>query len=186
MLKLSKTPCLIKLLDNYTRRVHTTTCSATFSSNCLSFNFSIQDNAIISFGESYNDPLWKGDIVEIMITLGTDSRYLELEVNPDGIAYAVIINNSDYISNLDVTPIDIIPFAYSAKRNSKGWEAIVHLPLQILIELGWDEHKSKINIYQQDFKSDGTLALYAAYPTLCSTFHVPQKFEKLELEFETE
>ena len=56
------------------------------------------DRAIISKDKSYNKKLYEVDAVEIFLTLGRKNRYLELEVNPNGVKYAGIVTSDGGIN----------------------------------------------------------------------------------------
>ena len=58
--------------------------------------FICSDSDIISKGKSYNLSLYEGGVVELFLTLGDKTGYLEMELNPDGIEYAGVVENNLY------------------------------------------------------------------------------------------
>ena len=94
--------------------------------NAIKVLFCAVDNDIISYGKKYNEPLWKGDTVEIFLTLGRRNRYLELEVNPDGAGYATFVENRN--GEFELEFIDEPPFKWEARRTEYGYECSFEIP----------------------------------------------------------
>lgn len=175
---LSEKPQTFKLSDNVTGNVsyNVTNVTAAAKNGEIVFDFDVTDDSLIAFGSKYNDPLYKGDVVEAFITLGSPSRYLEIEVNPDGAEYAVIVDNKDGLGDIKVTPLAVCPFTSSAKTNDNGWTASIKIKLSALKELGWVPENAKINLFRQDFRPVGDLFLYALNPTKTNKFHIVGAF----------
>ena len=146
--------------------------------SALKVLFSVFDNDIISYGTEYNEPLWKGDTAELFITLGRRNRYLELEVNPDGVGYAAAVENRE--GEFELEFLREAPFGWTAKRTETGYESEWTIPLEKLEALGFDSKNGYFNLYIQDY-SAGELRLYALSPTKCGSFHRPEAFLKLEI-----
>ena len=127
--------------------------------NAIKVLFCAVDNDIISYGKKYNEPLWKGDTVEIFLTLGRRNRYLEFELEF----------------------IDEPPFKWEARRTEYGYECSFEIPFSTLKAIGFDENEAYFNLYMQDYTADG-LRLYAMAPTMCGSFHRPEAFVKLAVE----
>ena len=86
-----------KLKDNYGKAVkNETEFSVSFENDTLKLLFICSDSDIISKGKSYNLLLYEVGVVELFLTLCDKSRYLEIEVNPDGIEYAGVVENDLY------------------------------------------------------------------------------------------
>ena len=146
--------------------------------DALKLLFISKDSAIISKGLSYNDKLYEGDTVELMITLGDRHRYLELEVNPDGVQYAAIVTKLE--DGIDIDYVANCPFSANTERVEGGWRSEWLIPFKNLVELGWDKEDCYFNLYRQDFQGEN-LNLYALSPTECATFHRPERFIKLTI-----
>ncbi|MBO5776318.1 MAG: hypothetical protein J6R35_02990 [Clostridia bacterium] len=99
--------------------------------------FISKDSAIISKGLSYNDKLYEGDTVELMITLGDRHRYLELEVNPDGVQYAAIVTKLE--DGIDISYVANCPFSANTELIEGGWRSEWVIPFKNLVDLGWDK-----------------------------------------------
>ena len=167
-----------KLKDNYGLAVkNETDFSVSLENNTLKLLFVVHDDSIVSKGTAYNDKLYEGDTVEIFLTLGEKNRYLELEVNPDGIKYAGIVTNNGSIS---IEYLGECPFEAITKSFSNGWQTEMFIPLNNLYPLGFDKKNAYFNLFRQDFQSE-KLNLYALSPTLKPTFHDVESFLKLEL-----
>lgn len=147
--------------------------------NAIKVLFCAVDNDIISYGKKYNEPLWKGDTVEIFLTLGRRNRYLELEVNPDGAGYATFVENRN--GEFELEFIDEPPFKWEARRTEYGYECSFEIPFSTLKAIGFDEKEAYFNLYMQDYTAGG-LRLYAMAPTMCGSFHRPEAFVKLAVE----
>lgn len=158
-----------------------TLCTVTKAEDTLIFDFSVTDDFLCSKHGGYNDPLYEGDIVEVLITLGEKNRYLEIEVNPDGAQYCVVIENSDGKGDISITKLPAPIFASAVERTDDGWDCEIALPLNELISLGFSEKNCYFNMLRQSFDRDGRLNLYCLFPTLSSSFHVTDAFQKLEI-----
>lgn len=168
-----------KLKDNYGGAVRNETeISVSFKNDGLKLLFICYDRDIISKGRSYNDKLYEGDTVELFLTLGDKNRYLELEVNPDGITYACVVENDG--SDLKMNYLSVAPFFATTKRKSFGWTSEWEIPLVSLYPLGFRRDNAYFNIYRQDFQGQD-LCLYALNPTMKSTFHDVESFIKLKI-----
>ena len=153
--------------------------TAEYTLTSLKLLFYAYDGDIISYGKAYNEPLWKGDTVEMFLTLGRDDRYLELEVNPDGITYAALVENEgDGRFRLEF--LDETPFEATAERVEDGYVSRWNVSVERLKKLGFDPENAKFNLYMQDYCADG-LKLYALNPTLKDSFHVVSAFIPLKL-----
>lgn len=179
---IEKTPIKTYLLDNVTggEPYRKTAVSACFDNGFIKIEFFAEDDAVISKGEFYNDLLWKGDVVEVFITLGNELRYLEIEVNPDGYQYAKIVDN-DGTGEFTLSDIPYAPFNSVVSVSDEGYSAEISIPLDGLYRLGFQKDNAKINLYRQDLMADGSMGLYALSPTLCGTFHKTEAFLPFEI-----
>lgn len=144
--------------------------------NALVVRFDCRETAPVSKGKQYNDPLWEGDIVELLITTDASDRYLEIEINPDGIGYAVLIDNRDGEGDIAIEPLAVPPFTAEAACCDGGWTTTFKVPFDRLKQLGWDPERCRLNLYRQDFDRQGNLHLSALSPTMSATFHKPRAF----------
>ena len=169
---------VVKLRENITghEAPKATEVKLWLEGGAVKFLFECTDNVIISRGKKFNDKLYEGDVVEFFLTLGSREKYLELEVNPDGAEYAVIVVNEGGMGNFKLYPFDSSPFTSLTERTPNGWRSEWSIPLENLTAIGWTKDCSFCNIYRQDYSGDGTLALYAFNPTYSETFHLPASF----------
>ncbi len=145
----------------------------------LKLLFILEDDDIIAKGEGYNDRLYEGDVAEMMLTLGGDGKYLELEVNPNGIGYSAI-----GIANENGTAITLawdFEFEYEVYRTENGWATEWYVSFAELEKYGFDIKNARVNFYRQDRRSSGALKLQALYPTGTRSFHCPEKFGKIKM-----
>ncbi len=144
----------------------------------LNLLFICEARDIISKGKTYNDKLYEGDVVELFLTLGERTKYLELEVNPSGVDYAAVVTNDGQGIKLDYLPKS--PFKNVTVITANGWRSEWKIPLENLRKLGFKEDNAYYNLYRQDFCGE-ELNLYALNPTECKTFHKTEKFIKLKI-----
>ncbi len=169
----------LSLVDNFGSGVACGEVEIVYRGNELKLLFSVKDGDIISFGTRYNEPLWKGDTAELFLSLGRDTRYLELEVNPDGVLYAAVVENGgDGMFELEF--LSDPPFEAETERTAAGYRSRWTIGLDKLIDFGFDIACVRFNAFVQDYTREG-LKLYAAFPTMLNTFHVPRAFGRLVL-----
>lgn len=145
----------------------------------LVFVFDCDEDAPISYGDKDNDKIYKGDVVEVMITLGSRERYLEVSVNPSELKYVAIVDNRD--GELTITPIAENPVETELIPTETGYIAKIILPKAWLEELGRTADTSYINFYRQDFNAVGDLRMYALSPTRTASFHKSEAFVPMEI-----
>lgn len=170
-----------QLVDNVTGKVGKEICTLEYyrDKKNLYFNFecTTYKESYTSYGEKYNDKLWKGDVVEVFITLGIKNHYLELETNPNGLDYAVIVDNKDGVGDIDLTYIDR---CYSSNVQVKNmvWSTSMILPIANLEKLGYVNSDAAINFYRQSYFGEEANQ-YSYSPTKIRQFHVSNAFEKV-------
>lgn len=145
----------------------------------LKLLFILDDDDIISCGEGYNDRLYEGDIAEMMLTLGSDNRYIELEVNPDGMGYSAICEANENGSTIKLAWE--FEYEYEVYRTANGWMTEWFVSFAELEKYGFDIDNVKANFYRQDRRSSGALKLQALYPTGTRSFHCPNTFGKIKI-----
>ena len=172
--------CFGKLKDNFGGFAkNETDYSLLFENDSLNLSFVSYDKNIFSKGKSYNDKLYEGDTVEIFITLGKRNKYLELEVNPDGVQYAGVVENNN--GQLNITYLPASPFFSRVDKKHDCWDCYMTIPIANLQRLGFQKDNAYFNLFRQDYDKD-TLNLYALNPTNKSTFHDLDSFVKLEIQ----
>lgn len=143
----------------------------------LIFDFYCKNSKLFSFDHKYNAPIYQGDVCEAFIcTSGDITDYYEIEVAPNNCQFLCKIKNNGN-NNLILLPIleqdnflesnvEIIGNDYKLKFS---------VPLD---KIGYDEKVGiKYNAYR--IETEGGITdknLLALNPTLCNTFHVPEKF----------
>lgn len=146
----------------------------------LYFSFTCQSDCMTPKHNGFNDPLFEGDIVEILLSLEHRNHYLEIEVNQNNAQYCVLIDN-DGNGNFSVTKMDAPCFSSSVNINENEWECEIILPKKELTRLNINESDCYINLLRQDYDKNGVLRLYCVYPTLCGSFHRSERFEKFTI-----
>lgn len=141
--------------------------------------FSVSDTRIQSFGENYNDPLWKGDVVEVFLSTDDKNRYFEAELNPNGVGYAFLVYNKDGLGDIMLTPLDTPPFTATATRTETGWTGVYRFQKAALKALGIPQNTTG-NFYRQDYQGEA-LYLSALSPTGKANFHIPKSFLSMEV-----
>lgn len=125
----------------------------------------------------FNEPLYEGDIVEILLSLGSRNRYLEVEVNQNGAIYLAVINNIDGKGNIDVKMLDDAKgISAVVGLEDRLWTTDIAIPISVLNELGFDKNNVFVNFLREDFDEKGEMHLFAVSPTYCRSFHKPQAF----------
>lgn len=135
------------------------------------FTFECEENFFYPKHANFNDKLFEGDIVELMITLGDKNRYLEVEVNQNNAAYLAIIDNLDGEGKINIKFLDKNFIFSSVKLAINKWFCDIIIPFERLEELGFDKKSAFFNAHRQDFDESGNLNLYSLSPTMSRTFH---------------
>ncbi len=128
--------------------------------------------------DSYNAPLYDGDIVEILLTLGDRNRYLEVEVNQNGALYVAIVNNRDGVGDIEVTLLDEHKITYNSTTTHDFWHVDVILPIEWLESLGYQDD-AYCNLLRQDVDAEGNMHLSCVSPTKKASFHQTAAFFRL-------
>ncbi len=140
------------------------------------FFFDVKDADIISPFQEDNEDIWQGDAVEVFLSPdGNPEHYFELEVSPFGVRFWGEVTFSGGEKRLKKLPP---PFRADAARTQEGYVVQIKLPLAAM--RGYDRAAVMLNAFRLDKKADGRQKLYALNPTLCESFHKPQKFSKVQ------
>lgn len=158
-----------------------TTVFAKHTGDYLEFDFVCEENSPHPYGEKNNDLLYKGDVVEIFLTLGAKNRYLEVEVNPDGLLFVAEVTFKGGKTSLNMLTDQVAETVVQKGENEI--KTNLKLNKKALLGLGFTPENAFINLYRQDFDENNNLRLYALSPTMCGTFHKPEAFLKLTLTY---
>lgn len=145
----------------------------------LYFEFDGEQRAPFHKHNEYNAPLYEGDIFEVLLTLESQNRYLEIETNGNNAQYCVIIENKDGEGDIIIDKLDECIFSSTTLIQSDRWQAKITLPKEKLKKLGWKKEECRINLHRQDFDSEGNLNLYSYFPTFSGSFHKIKSFKRL-------
>lgn len=146
----------------------------------LFFRFECKEEFFYPKHYGYNEPLYEGDIVELMITLGSKNRYLETETNFNGADYCVIIENKDGEGDIEIFPLEKNLVKSKVETLVDGWACDIILDIKELKKIGLGKDVF-FNAHRQDFDENGILRLYSLNPTLCRTFHRISAFLRAEI-----
>ena len=131
--------------------------------------------AVSPFPED-NEDIWQGDAVEVFLSPdGNPEHYFELEVSPFGVRFWGEVTFSGGEKRLKKLPP---PFEAEVVRTEAGYAVQIKLPLSAM--QGYDRRAVMLNAFRVDKHLDGDQDLYALNPTLCESFHKPQKFIKVQ------
>jgi hypothetical protein len=136
-------------------------------------------NAVMT---EYNQPLYEEEVAELFISPGgAYGRYLELEFNHLGAAFAAWIDHS--ATGNKVNFIEKCPAEYSVAGTGDGFCVTGRIPLAFF---GESTDKSWLfNVYRIRRHIAGELSLNAYSPTGKDNFHMPECFAKLIFEGES-
>ena len=136
------------------------------------FDFDCENSKLFSAYDKDNEPIYRGDVVELFICSGGDRRsYYEIEVAPNGTTFFAAIRNENGIhaKMLEKTFISEV----SLKEN--GYFVRIKVPFEAI---GYNKNaEACFNAYR--IETEGGVPeknLLALNPTLCGTFHMPQFF----------
>lgn len=135
------------------------------------FSFRATKSCLYSFSKENNDDLWKGCVCEVFLDLG-DDFYYEFEVAPNGAIFIAKIKDGK------ITFFDCDFFSSNAKIKGSTYFINMKIDLSKLIT----SSTIKYNAFRVETKeNEKEQKLSALNPTLCETFHVRDKFIKLDL-----
>jgi hypothetical protein len=131
---------------------------------------------------SYNAPLYEGDIVELMLTLGSDNHYLEIEINEHNAQYLVVIENADGKGEITIRYLPSSIATSKVKVLDDNWAMYeIIMDKEELKNLGMTE-TVKFNAHRQIFDDDNVLHLRSLNPTYSHTFHDIDAFIKINFD----
>lgn len=146
----------------------------------LYFRFDCREEFFRPVHKEFNAPLYEGDIVELMLTLGEKNKYLEVEVNQNNALYLALITNSDGKGDISIKLFGENFIKSAISVNQTGWTCDIIIPIEKLTEKGWEAENAFFNAHRQDFDEKGYLNLYSLNPPLSDTFHVTDAFLQMK------
>lgn len=138
-------------------------------------SFTLEENCPNPRHSEYNAPLYDGDIVEILLTLGSRNRYLEVEVNENGAIYVAVITNRDGEGDYSVSLLPSHRVGYSTSFSDGVWKTSIRLPIPWLRSLGYSNNEFW-NLLREDYDDEGNMYLSCVSPTYCRSFHKIKAF----------
>lgn len=153
-----------------------------FDEEKLVFKFCCKEEFFCPRHFEYNKPLFDGDIVELMLTLGSKKKYLEIEVNQNNAQYCVLIDNF-YGDNYDVITFLPEPVIESQVKIDKNyWECVIIIKVEDLVKLGWEKENCYMNAHRQSYNENNDMKQYSLSAPIEPNFHVVKAFVKLDCE----
>ncbi len=156
-----------------------TQVTASIDETHLRLTFSGRNVCPKAMHSTYNAPLYEGDIYELLMTLDAPNRYLEVEIDPNGTLYVVIITNRDGEGDIEIEYLDTHRIEAMTDIRGELWTADLTLDMQWLRSLGYQEPVFW-NLLRQDFGEDGVLHLSCVSPTYAPSFHKPKAFVEVK------
>lgn len=153
---------------------------ASYDEENLYFRFDCKEEFFRPEHKEFNAPLYEGDIVELMLTLGDKNNYLEVEVNQNNALYLALITNSDGKGDISINLSEENFIKSAVSVNQTGWTCDIIIPTEKLTEKGWKAENAFFNAHRQDFDEKGYLDLYSLNSPLSDTFHVTDAFLQMK------
>ena len=179
MLKIKKT-----LKENYTDKIIPeleTTVEIVMTETELSFEFFCKKSQFFSAGDTYNAPLFEGDVCEAFIcTSGDIKHYYEIEVAPNGSIFLYKMRNIARGECEEIPVPESENFIKSeVERFGEDYRLKFSMPLD---KIGYDPKIGiKFNAFRIETEGGHTdMHLLAINPTKCETFHCPEYFVDLD------
>ena len=179
MLKIKKT-----LKENYTAKVIPeleTTVEIVMTETDLSFEFFCKKSQFFSAGDTYNAPLFDGDVCEAFIcTSGNIKDYYEIEVAPNGCIFLYKMHNIER-GVCDETPVPLSENFVKSEVERFGDDYRLKFSMS-LDKIGYDPKVGILfNAFRIETEGGHTdMHLMSFNPTMCETFHCPEYFVKLD------
>jgi hypothetical protein len=145
--------------------------------------FTCVDRDVWATMTKHDDPLWDEEVVEIFIDpTGDGLSYFELEVNPLNATVDLVLRKSRSGWKKDFA-WDCEGFRTAVERTDTGWNAILAIPFGSLASgAPGPGSEWRANFFRIDRPPGLPWELSAWSPTLCDTFHVPERFGHLRFE----
>lgn len=147
---------------------------------CMYITFDCAEKSRTPKYDEYNKPLYEGDIVEVLLTLGSPRKYLEIEVNQNSAIYCAVIENRDGEGNISIQKLPKALCEVNVTLTEGKWCTEIIICYSSILLLGFEMHKAMINLLRQDYNGD-KLNLYAVYPTYSDTFHKSAALKEIKI-----
>lgn len=156
----------------------------------LTFKFDCKNSRLFSANDKRNSNIYDGDVCEAFICTGEDVNvYYEVEVSPNNCQFLMKMTNLGTEINGDKVKLNIKKEPVSdednfliskVEKNGSDYKVEFSLPLD---KIGYDEQIGiRLNAYRIETEGGETNKhLLALNPTLVPSFHIPEKFVKIEL-----
>ncbi len=153
--------------------VYKTTVETEFCGDFVKLSFDCENSVCYCPYEENNAPIYKGDVCEAFLCADeTRKEYLETEVAPNGTVFAARIINED--GKLSPQMLDNVLFDVQVEKTGTGYKAEYKIDLK---KVGMNGKKLVGNLFRIDTDGgESNKHLFALSPTLCGTFHKPEKF----------
>lgn len=134
----------------------------------LRLYYSAYDSSFYSPFKEDNEPIYDGCVVEIFFSPdGNENEYFEYEFSPGGLVWAGKIR---HVNGRRLTEMLDPCVPHEVRREGNNYFVEAFIPVE------YAAGKSKFNAFRIERNgADSPYLLYAVFPTLCDTFHVPSK-----------
>lgn len=170
-------PYLFRLKENIcgTEPKFSTCGQILLSKDSLIVEFRCAYRSINAYGKRYNDLLYNGDIVEVLMMTNVFGKYLEIEVNPNNAQYLVeITNNGD---SIEIEKLSNKLYQSFVKIEESEVQYTIEIDLAELKCLNVDITQTTFNLHrQQTIDNNGNMELSALSPTMKPRFHIMEAF----------
>lgn len=180
----------LTLADGNGPALHETQVRLVADSDALYVRFDCTDDDIWATYTRRDDPIYEEEVVEVFLAPGDDvpRRYVEIEVNPDGVLFDAVVDNPP--GRPEAIGVDrswsCPGIAPTAERDdaARHWAVTLALPWQpIASAVGGDVSASvwRANFYRIERPRDGSAEFSCWSPTLTepANFHHPDRFGTL-------
>ena len=169
----------MKLKENVTGKeaIYETDVAFEIKDKIIYLDFVARHSLLFSYSDKYNDKLYQGDTCEIFVDFGNKTHYLEIEVAPNNTLFIALVDKVDK----SLTFLENNFVESKTEKYLDGYKASLIIDLKALDK---DVIEIKYNIFR--IETDGgkeNAHLFALNPTLCGTFHVQDKFLKINIKW---
>ncbi len=156
-----------------------TELDVTLTDTHIVFEFDCKNSQFYSAYDTYNAPIWEGDVCEAFIcTNGEKDLYFEIEVAPNNV---VFLKQMKYLGVGEIEEYDIENNFVDSKVElfENNYKLRFSVPLD---KIGYDKEKGILfNAFR--IETEGGIQeknLLALNPTMCDTFHNNEYFVELK------
>ncbi len=156
----------------------------------LTFKYDCKNSCFYSANDKYNSNIYDGDVCEAFICTGENlNEYYEIEVAPNNTQFLMKMTNfgTEFINGKTKHNLKSVPVSESenflvskVEKSGNDYKVEFSVPLD---KIGYNENIGiRLNLYRIETEGGETNKhLLALNPTLVSSFHIPEKFVKIEL-----